>query len=282
MAVDSYSVFDQNWLRERTWIEWYIADSDGSLIPIWDEKIDETAQTGLRLNAHNPAKDAPKAISHESFDDTSDAASALEDDCDDYFMPQYRELSMGDGSRRKFARKLAAKLCNDRRDAPVHDDPVRNRGDGPTRAGTLCFYSFFTMMFLFRLEHTDNGLEKILANNGQLLGFLRADSGERFTKDSILGMCILSFTGPGAGPKQAVDELRAAHSDNGSLEENPQGLFDDDDELLGTGEAWDLLNIMLIRNGHDDISLYRRVGLGVIHYKALRALDVNWASCRLG
>lgn len=36
MPTDHFSEFDQTWLRERTWIKWWISDADGRIVPVWD------------------------------------------------------------------------------------------------------------------------------------------------------------------------------------------------------------------------------------------------------
>lgn len=45
LAADHWSEFDQRWLLERTWIDWYIADDTGKLALVWDPKRDGTDLT---------------------------------------------------------------------------------------------------------------------------------------------------------------------------------------------------------------------------------------------
>jgi hypothetical protein len=310
MAGDIYSAFDQHWLLERTWIEWYIDLDNGETVLIWESRRDKSIISTLITNPSGPTLDGrqqdspdvrPEKVSSmthteiegeisetEEENDARDESDEEDGEDDEDICPTYGVPS----SNNPYGRNLKSRVLSALPEQPESKELQPSNGSWSS-PGTLVFS---TVVTTFMLESTSSptkggmSIFKIRDFADRICGFIWEDAEQTTLAKPLLQareIILLSQASPGttymiSGEEVGfADEYRQRITRGEALEALSTEAELDGEDILNEWHSWDFFNVMLlvrmdekIESCDDERCVYERGGIGFLHKNALaHALD---------
>jgi len=287
MATDTYSSFDQGWLLERTWIEWYIVLDNGEIGLLWDPERDGSVVSPLITSSSDPGVDfSPEGVTETGPDGDStggnDPDDGIEEEDDPDTCPTYGPPT----PKNPYGRIPHPQLLSILPEGPQSKQrSLFNPSSSPP--GTLIFS---TVIASFTIDTNSaetatgsSSLFRIYDSSHRVCGFIWDDLGHTVPTSPLLQqreIILLSQASPGTAhrlPTEVIgfaDVYRPRMSREEAVEAE-QGEVDGE-EFLGDWHSWDFFNVMLVvrGDGGEERAVCQRDGVGLLHKRALaHALD---------
>jgi hypothetical protein len=289
VAEDTFSVFDQQWLLERTWIEWSMVTDSREIILIWDPERDQSKvsplctdswkrERSIHDNVADPEGTDKEDLETDESDDGDDDQGDDDESCPTYGAP-LPSNPYGRRVKPRLVSALPAEWVPKPSGLPHHQN---------LSPGTLVFS---TVVASFTMDATNSfssqGIDFVRLRDaaGRICGFIWDDLEQRAaarSKPQVREILLLSQASPSTTHtiKEAevgfADEYPHYATREEALEASPLGSEPDGDYFLNEWHSWCFFNVMLpLRveeeesSGSDKPGVYEREGIGFIHCYAL-------------
>ena len=299
MAGDTFSSLDQQWLLERTWIEWSLVIENREIVVIWDPERDQSTISPLITD--QPSEDSSgvsvevegqrERSIHDSVtngegtdEEEEDPEIDESDDGDDEeICPTYGNPSPSNPYGRQVKPQLVSVLPARR--VPKPSGLLHHRSLSPDTLVFSTVVASFAMDGTSSFPSRGTDFFRLRDAADRVCGFIWDDlehRGAARTSPQVREILLLSQASPGTSHMinnnevGFADEYRRYTTREEALEASPLGLEPDGDYLLNEWHSWDFFNVMLplrvkeeVLSGSDKLCVYEREGIGFLHRTAL-------------
>jgi hypothetical protein len=284
LPVDHWSEFDQKWLRERTWINWYVVHDD-CIVPIWDPKRDQTV-LNAEIEMLEEENDGEETI--QLSDDADEDEEELES-CPQYGSPEHNNpYGRKAQSHMEFIAVYSSHQSDNQLAIPLRIPEVLK---------FPCLY-FWTLRCVYYLEPASfiddsNNISGDRENFFVLKGSKRdsAASGLVHLQNApsiadskpfaaTVEILVMSYAAPGNCSAFPIEKLKGNET-NAMAESSTVDEEKTDAELvINELHRWNRLNILVVCPSQGRLGVVERLGVGVLMKDAIAdsVTQPNWSS----
>lgn len=268
MPQNTYSLYDQRWLRKGTWIDWCKVDEKGEIVRLWDPARDNLMVSKL-------AAEVVESHSTEAGEDDGEGVKSSSEgaDKDDEACPTYGWPPESGPYGRNFHDDIASLLSR------FAKPEIRVPRIEHVSVGLLYFSTPIVSFCNFEWDEkgTFENMSQILDTDNRVCGFVKRNGNEEAssTCSGIAHLLLLSAASYG------VLSIARGYIDSFAPCYQQSSLVGPDDDLPEDPQSPDYLNIMLPCPSEESVKATRgletekmavseNAGVGFLHMNAIQ------------